>query len=133
MYGFLFPMRSPLAAIRHHRARTRFIRAMLEAHDQPSRLDRADKSDPHPKVEVAGPVVGAGCSQSNWSRPHSEAGAAGARPDVLGTGLACSDIPKDDGNSMLADVRAASVRLQAMVDNVPRIPEQTTRSGESQP
>jgi hypothetical protein len=54
---------SLLTRIRHHRARTRFIRAMLEAHDQPSRLD-------------------------------------------------------------VEDVRAASVRLQAMVDGLPRIPEQ---------
>jgi hypothetical protein len=33
---------SLLTRFRHHRARTRFIRAMLEAHDQPSRLDIED-------------------------------------------------------------------------------------------
>jgi hypothetical protein len=69
VWAVLMPM-NLIDRFRHHRARTAFIRAMLEAHDEPSRLD-------------------------------------------------------------VEDVRAASVRLQAMVDGLPRIPEQVTRSGDT--
>jgi hypothetical protein len=74
---------------RHHRARTRFIRAQLEAHDQPSRLDRLDSGCP---LQCA-----SGSEPQTW-------------PDDQALGLRAVT-----GE----DVRAASVRLQAMVDGLP--------------